>query len=473
MPMKWKCAALLLCAAATATAQEGAPKTVDGKLLEILKRRGVIDEAEFAELKTLEADLVRQADRESELNAKIDEMTARLVQDAPKTAYKPGAGFSWKTADGLFSLNIGGRMQVRFTYGIDDDNDDDLQDFATQRVRLWLKGVAFDPKLTYEIQFDVNGDLPKGSVSPGTVATSGGSDGNSDGNIDTGSISTASASFTGADRLVELKDAFLNYEISGKAFQLKGGQFKVPYSRHQLTSSGRQSFVDRTTTDPIFAPGRSKGAMFWGALGGEKNDLFEYNAGAFNGEGENLPNNDDGLMWAGRVAVNPTGAVAYSESDLRPEEDRPFRIALGVNALYHQNDNRTANNDDAWSIGLDLTAMWCGFFFTGEFHHREVDPTGALTSDTDIDGWFAQLGYMIVPQTFEIGFRVAEVDWDYAGSPSGTSPTGQREWLGVLNYFWHDHNLKAQLDFGHVEARTFNANAEDEWRLRVQVQLVF
>ncbi|HYC77405.1 MAG TPA: hypothetical protein VEI02_07235, partial [Planctomycetota bacterium] len=162
----------------------------------------------------------------------------------------------------------------------------------------------------------------------------------------------------------------------------------------------------------------------------------------------------------------------YSESDLRAEEDRgALRAALGVNAWYHQNDGRTAANDDAWSVGVDLAAMWHGFTLSGEYHYRETDPAGAAPFDMELDGWFAQAGYMIVPQTFEIAFRYAEVDWSNVVASAGQ--TAAREYLIVLGYFWNDHSLKAQLDFGRVENRFFSGNAEDEYRLRLQFQIIF
>jgi hypothetical protein len=91
-------------------------------------------------------------------------------------------------------------------------------------------------------------------------------------------------------------------------------------------------------------------------------------------------------------------------------------------------------------------------------------------SDVDILGWIGQVGYFIVPHEFEIALRAASIDWDN----NGNQDSARREYLLVLGYFWHAHNLKMQLDFGRVEDHEGNHNDNvDEWRLRLQFQMIF
>lgn len=463
--------ALSACCAAPALAQEPtAQPSVEGRLLEILRARGVITDSEHAELRTLESDLRRDADKAEALDARVDELANRMTQDSPKLAYKAGQGFQFTSADGDFSLRIGGRIQTRMEYEFESDSDgdgasqDDSPNFLTPRLRLRMRGHAFDPKLTYDFHFDFGGDLPKGSVSPSSVVTGV--------NFGSSTATSASTSFTGSDQLAELKDAFFNYEIADKALQIRAGQFKTPYSRAQLVSAFSLEFVDRAPTDRFFAPARQKGAMLHGAFGGEKNDFFEWNAGAFDGEGENAVNNDEGLMWVGRAAVNPFGAVPYAEADLRPADKRSkFLAALGVNGWYHQDDGRGADNGDAWSIGADLAVMWEGFHFGAEIHRRETDraTSAAPPNDMELTGYHAQLGYMLVPETFEVGVRFSEVDWDDAASQ-----TAAREMLLVLGYYFHGHDMKVQLDFGRVENRFLTGSSnDDDTRLRLQFSFQF
>ena len=70
--------------------------------------------------------------------------------------------------------------------------------------------------------------------------------------------------------------------------------------------------------------------MLYGAPAG---GIFEYFAGAFNGNGIDRGGNDDtSIMGIGRVAVNPLHPVPYDETpSLRGAV--PFRFAVGLNGI--------------------------------------------------------------------------------------------------------------------------------------------
>ncbi len=435
-------------------AQTPGEPSVEGRLLQILRDKGVIDAAEHAELSKLEQDLRDQSRFESNVDAKVEELVARLADESPKSSYKPGKGFGWATSDNRFALNLGGRIQARFTHEENDDgsgnkNGEGEPNFSVPRARINLEGHAFEEYWKYKIQFDVAGDTARGNVGPLALPM--------------GAGSTGTGSFTSGNRLTELKDAYLEF-AKWKAFSIRFGQFKTPYSRQEITSSGAQEFVDRAITNRVFAPGREAGLMLFGTMGGEKEDFFEYYLGAFNGEGENQTNNDDGLLYVGRMAINPFGGVKYSESDTKGTD---FLMALGVNALFHDNDNHsTSARFDTWSVGADLTLSWGGLYFTGELHYRETEQA---TNDMEVLGWHAQLGYFLLPGELEIGLRVAEIDWD-----NSATLAAQREYLGVIGYFFAEHNLKIQFDFGRVELHEHDhSRNDDEWRGRLQAQIVF
>jgi hypothetical protein len=308
---------------------------------------------------------------------------------------------------------------------------------------------------------------------------------------------TAGTGFDSADtslnRFAFLRYGYVDWQICDTKpwYNLKAGEFKVPYSRQQLISSGKLDFVDRAPTDTVFAPSFAYGVMFWGRRGGEKDDLIEYSAGVFDGssdtgvvEGANINNNDDGMMYAGRVAINPFGELPYSEGDLRPCPERDkFLMAIGFNAWYHQDNNRspTLDNFDDWAVGLDAAIMWRGIYAYGEIDYRN-DQQPNFNDALDVWGWTAQIGYMIVPQKFEIGFRYSTVDWNgstAAGTPTVPTNSASREMIGVLGYYWHEHNMKLQFDFGRVETHFAdddngpNPSNVDEWRGRLQFSLYF
>ncbi|NRA97957.1 MAG: hypothetical protein HRU14_17305, partial [Planctomycetes bacterium] len=99
-------------------------------------------------------------------------------------------------------------------------------------------------------------------------------------------------------------------------------------------------------------------------------------------------------------------------------------------------------------------------------HYSEFDDT---PRDDEALGWLAQLGYFVVPETFEIAVRAANIDWQH----NGNGNSARREYLVVLGYFWRAHDLKLQMDFGRIEDHEGDFEDTDEWRLRLQLQVIF
>ena len=88
-----------------------------------------------------------------------------------------------------------------------------------------------------------------------------------------------------------MEDANIDWDISKKkTFRVRFGQFKAPYGRQQLTSSGAQQFVDRADTDARYNPGRETGIALWGTLGGNK---LDWRVMASNGNGRSQDANDN------------------------------------------------------------------------------------------------------------------------------------------------------------------------------------
>lgn len=474
------------CATLVAQSPESSP--VDARLLEILRQRGVISTAEYTELKKLEAEMLTSANMDRQIDTRVEEMVARANQDAPKLTYKPGSGMSFATADGNFSLSLGVRIQTRFTYDAFDGSTvtpagakagEDRMDFSVPRARLNLRGTAFDPHVRYQFSFDFAGDQSR--PASGTAF---------------GGVNFANSGTTNANRLGEVKDAFVEWQVAdSRAFNIRAGQHKVQYSRESLNAALDLTFIDRNPGFAIFAPSRSLGLSMFGTLGGEKGDLFEYYVGAFNGpnvsgagylEGENAGNDDSGFLWNARLAFNPLGAMPYQQGDLRPEGERSkLLVGVGANAWYHSDDNRRADGDtfDDTSFGIDMAAMWNGFYMTAEAHWRSdaqrngtagAPPVAVMNPDVEAFGWFAQVNYAVIPQKLDVGLRYAEVTFDDVMATSNLTMTASREYLMVVGYYLNGHANKIQGDFGRVENHFVGAASNtDEWRLRVQFMTSF
>ena len=142
---------------------------------------------------------------------------ANSNEGVPAAGYNKG--FFIQDQDGNFKVSIGNRVQSRFTYeGVDGINagGTDESQFSIPRARLTFKGHAFNPDLKFKFQTDYG----KGFLT--------------------------------------LKDFFVNYKLSS-AVQLRVGQWKRPFSRQQINSSGKLALVDRSITDKQFGAGRDIG----------------------------------------------------------------------------------------------------------------------------------------------------------------------------------------------------------------------
>ena len=178
----------------------------------------------------------------------------------------------------------------------------DRGSFRIRRFRSKWDGWIYTPNLTYELQVDWVG----AGVTDVTVGT----------------------------QSTNLQDANLQYDFTDgkKFFLLKAGQFKAPFGRQELTSSGNQQFVDRSIASVLFAPARQIGLQIHGQLGNAQvPDMITWAGGIFNGNGINRSlGENDKYEYTGRVMFSPFGNVGYSESNLE-HYDMRFSIGAGYN----------------------------------------------------------------------------------------------------------------------------------------------
>ncbi len=364
--------------------------------------------------------------------------------------YKPGKGYTWQTEDGANKMNIGGRIQARYTFeDYDEDRgDDDKSDFEAKRVRVHIKGHVFND-VKYKFQADFG-------------------DGRSGDN---------------------LKDAVLTYARHPEV-QISGGQFKTRLGHQEYTSSGKQTFVDRNIATKAFDVGRDVGVMLHGAVADNK---FEYNVGVFNGEGEGGSNKNDGHLIVGRVSFQPLGKFGYSESDLkRGDHALIFSLGAATNTdlidSFADKTDADGDGDTDESIGsltdTDVLVATFGYrgkgiYFMGEYFWQDSDVTSLLsgldgslsdaTAGTDSDGFYAQVGY-VFPQDWELALRYATVDPD-----SDVDHDDEDELMIGFNKFFMGvgHSLKLSVDASWLGEDTGAGSSYDDFRVRVQGQIVF
>lgn len=364
--------------------------------------------------------------------------------------YKPGKGYSWETEDGANKVNIGGRIQARYTNENYDSarGKDDKSEFEAKRVRVHIKGHVFND-VKYKFQADFG-------------------DGRSGDN---------------------LKDAVLTYARVPEA-QLSAGQFKTRLGHQEYTSSGKQQLVDRNIATREFDIGRDVGVMLHGEVADNK---FEYNLGVFNGEGEGGANKNDGHLIVGRVSFQPLGAFGYSEGDLKRGDHRIiFSLAGATNndliGSFADKSDADGDLDTTESVGTltddDTYVATFGYRGNGVYLMAEhfwrdstmtslfsgLDPVLADTSaNVDSDGWYFQIGYLL-PRDWEIAARYALVDPD-----DSVNDDDETEFiLGLNKYFLGvGHSLKFSLDLSWLEEEIGPGSSLDDFRIRAQGQIVF
>jgi len=343
----------------------------------------------------------------------------RPTPPAPKPP-TPAFTVGWK--DGKTTIEsksaqlvISNRLQTRLTQ-TDPEAGDSVGSFRIRRARTKFDGWVYSKRLTYEFQVD----------------------------------------WTEAPAL---RDAFFNYDVAGdRSFQIKAGQFKVPFGRQELTSSGSQQFVDRAIASSTFALGRDIGFQVHGLLA---NRTIEYRAGLFNGNGRNRTSNDnDAYQYNARVMWQPLGDVRYSESDFETKDSFLFAIA----GNWESNDKHgatTGNDIKQTKIGGDIAVKYGGLFAFVEYF--DADNTPEIGTGFGSKGHTVQAGYFVIPAKLELAARYSEVD------PSDLVPNNKRKESGVaLGYFWNKHNHKVQADFLRVENELLSRK-DNEFRLQYQI----
>lgn len=389
------------------------------------------------------------ADSEQALDLFFFKYGIAQVVERPKS---PTQKVEWRdgktriTTDKAY-LEISNRVQVRYTQEFPDDTiqlpgtadkGDGRGSFRIRRAKFKLEGWFYKPELSYEVQMNW-------------------------------------PAVTGSNAGAFLEDANITWDVSKKGqFKVVLGQNKVPFGHQELTSSGSQSFVDRAEVSNTFARGRDLGLSVIGVLG---NNLLEYRAGVYNGNGLTRSTNDnDAFQYNARVMWQVAGGqnmkqrawssgVFYSEGDFE-STDKPI-VWLAAN--FEKNDfSRTTTNVDLKDTiyGFDAGLKYKGVYLTGEYYIRERTPeTG---SKFNSDGWFAQASYLIgKKRQWEIAGRYGSFD------PSDLVNVNERnEWRVGASYYYNRHNLKVQADYGQLETEAAAGSIKNQ-ELRLQTQFIF
>ena len=353
------------------------------------------------------------------------------------------------TTDNAY-LEMSNRVQVRYTHELPDETvqlagtaakGDSRGSFRIRRAKFKLDGWFWKPNnLSYEVQMNW-------------------------------------PAATGSNVGAFLEDANIGWDPAGKGkFRVLLGQFKAPFGHQELTSSGSQSFVDRSIVSNEYARGRDTGVAVQGVLFSNK---LEYRAGVFNGNGlTRTANDNDTFQYNARLMWQPNGSQPlvqrawvsgplYSEGDF--ESTTTPIYAFGLNLERNDFHRTTTGNDTKATVfGLDGVFKFKGFYGATEYYWRERTPeTG---SPYDADGFFVQASQMLNKfRTWEAALRYAQRDVNDTIANDDVS-----EIRGGISYYYRRHSLKFQADFGQVETQLGpGKGSRKDNELRMQAQFIF
>ena len=193
--------------------------------------------------------------------------------------------------------------------------------------------------------------------------------------------------------LPKLLDASASYKLND-ALSVTAGQFKIPFSLENLTSSTKLVTIDRSQAVEALTArsrdviGNSNGRDIGVQLGGsiiQHNGAYflDYAAGIFNGAGTNVSDNNDQKDIAARLTIHPAKGLDIAGNIYRGTG----RWALSAaDAAENHSRNR---------YGFDASYVSGPVFLAAEY-------LKGLDASTDKEGWYALAAYQLIPEKVQL-----------------------------------------------------------------------
>ena len=486
---------------------------LDGDLLlEILLEKGIITKDELNQIKAEEkkreaAKAAAQTAKKSAVTVDLEKKKQETAKIAEPSKKKSGAhvsygrekheaatttghakkksgvkvgfgkkGFTLATTDGLFKTKIQWRFQGRYTFPERGDprkrshfSDDPESTFELRRVRMKVGGHGYKPWIKY--YFEVDWQPMRG-----------------DGN-DAARAST---------RLIDWRIMLEKFKWA----KLRIGQWKINYSRERVDSSGKQTMVERSIMNRVFTIDRQMGMMLYGRVNPGTILDANYYLGIFSGAGRGVNNDDDNMMYMGRIQWNVFGReLKWRQSDVKFHKKPTASISFGAytnkgkctrwsssgcgnidseNAKFPSPTGVARGRFQTTGMQFGSAFKYRGFAWQHETHWKRVKDSDMSApvngGETNMLGGYLMAGYFphglisAVPKPLEIAFRYSHVDpnTDMGGDL-------RQEFTAGLNWFFAGHRNKLTLDASHLTNEQVNTSlpALTEQRVRLQWDVSF
>ncbi len=157
-------------------------------------------------------------------------------------------------------------------------------------------------------------------------------------------------------------------------------------------------------------------------------------------------NLDTKMSFGFRTGINILDPVPGSQTDFANSTTPKLTVSLGSDYQGKRVDPDTgADITYIWTSSLGVGVRWAGLAFTTEGYYRKTKMSSVGTATwarpkyTDI-GYYAALGYYILPKKFEIAAQAGQI---LRQGPDNNA----WQFGGGLNYYIFDNNLKMQLAY--------------------------
>ncbi len=371
----WRGAAVALALGLGAPSLYAQETPILDTLLDKLKERGILTEEEHQALKA-EREEERATSRAERRKRALHEAQAREKEEKAKEDAKSTLvanfrdGFRFESGDKRHAIGISGRVHGDYRHFADDTSP---STFDVRRAYLGVQGKLYDI-----YTFDVTGDFAQSGTT--------------------------------------LDVAWLNAAWFNSA-QLRVGQFKMPFSIEEQTSSRFIDFQERAMMNAL-VPAKERGLMVHGS---PVKGLF-YGAALSNGQGKN--NNEANVEHDSpdivlRFGANAAqffdlkdmvlhGAVAYTDGTLADGSIVPSGRTEGRGVTFFQTAAIAADDDevDRRRLGGELSLAWGPFKLQGEYTKARYEYSVAGTGiDNDIDAYYASATWMITGEQYAKAYR--------------------------------------------------------------------
>lgn len=221
-------------------------------------------------------------------------------------------------------------------------------------------------------------------------------------------------------------DARLRLPIT-QSVSITAGQYKAPFSREYLLSSASLPFLERSRVVNGLAPKRQVGVSMRASLAASRLHL---EGGVFNGNGTSGLNDNDALLYVGRLS----SSLPLAGGALR----------LGMGAGYSRDHSITLPlfgggfTGRRLLLGADVALQWQGWMLAGEWLTASYDVTGGRAYRPS--GYHVTTGYRLATR-HQLLLRV---DGFHPDGLNSLSP-GEHVLIGY-NLFW-TRALKFQANY--------------------------